>query len=113
MSINKRIVFLREKKNWSQKELAKKIDINQSVMNRIESGERPIKDDELSKIAVVLECTADYLLGIENRSDNNVSVLFENDTTLQQWYHDLAHSKTEDLKRLHKIWEILNDKEKI
>jgi transcriptional regulator with XRE-family HTH domain len=63
--IGGRIVNLRESKNWSQKELANKIDINASVMNRIESEERPIKDYELAKIAKVLETTSDYLLGSE------------------------------------------------
>lgn len=62
-----RIVNLREKKNWSQRELAKRVDLNASVMNRIESGERPIKDFELDKIASVLDTTTDYLLG---RTDN-------------------------------------------
>lgn len=62
-----RIVNLRENKNWSQRELAKRVDLNASVMNRIESGERPIKDFELDKIASVLDTTTDYLLG---RTDN-------------------------------------------
>ncbi|MBQ0140416.1 MAG: helix-turn-helix transcriptional regulator [Kurthia sp.] len=113
MSINKRIVLLREKKNWSQKEFAQRMKMNQSVMNRIESGGRPIKNEELSKIALVLECTSDYLLGIENRNVQNSPIYFEQDTTLQQWYHDLAHSKPEELKKLYKIWEIMKESNKM
>ncbi|OAK72657.1 helix-turn-helix domain-containing protein [Lederbergia galactosidilytica] len=63
MDTGKRIVSLREKRGWSQRELAKRVDLNASVMNRIESGERPIKDVELDKIATILDVSTDYLLG--------------------------------------------------
>lgn len=61
--IGNRIINLREKKNWSQKELARQIGISPSVMNRIELEDRPIKDYELKIIASVLDTTTDYLLG--------------------------------------------------
>ncbi|SDX75163.1 helix-turn-helix domain-containing protein [Tepidimicrobium xylanilyticum] len=63
MTIGERIKRLREEKDLTQRELADKIQISYSVMNRIESGERAIRDEELKKIADVLETTADYLLG--------------------------------------------------
>lgn len=66
MDVGSRIIRLRERKNWNQRELAKRIGLNVSVMNRIESGDRPIKDHELSIIADVLETSADYLLGRED-----------------------------------------------
>lgn len=63
--IGERIIRLREEKNWSQAYLAQLVDINKSVMNRIESEERPIRDYELDKIASVLDTSSDYLLGRE------------------------------------------------
>ncbi len=63
--IGKRIISLREQKDWSQRELAKRVDLNPSVMNRIELEERPIKDYELDMIASVLQTSTDYLLGRE------------------------------------------------
>lgn len=63
MDIGKKIIELREKKNWSQKELAARIGLNQSVMNRIESGERPLRADELKKLVQVLDTTADDIIG--------------------------------------------------
>ena len=47
MDVNQRIKYTRENMNSSQKELLEKTNINTSVMNRIESGERPIRDDGL------------------------------------------------------------------
>lgn len=63
MDIGKRIVSLREKKQWNQREFAKRINLNVSVMNRIELGERSVRDHELLKISEALGVTADYLLG--------------------------------------------------
>lgn len=63
LNIGERITELRENKNMTQKELADKIKLNKSVMNRIESGERPIRETELSSIADALEVSTDYLLG--------------------------------------------------
>lgn len=63
MKPNEAIVFLREKLEMTQKDLAKAVDINASVMNRIESGERPLRDDEIFKIAKFFNVSIDYLLG--------------------------------------------------
>lgn len=62
LSLGERIISLREKKNWNQKELAHEININVSVMNRIEKGTRPLTDIEIVKIAEVFEVSTDYLL---------------------------------------------------
>lgn len=65
IGIGNRIVNLRKYKNWSQRELARRVGMSPSVMNRIELEERPIKDFELDILASVLETTTDYLLGRE------------------------------------------------
>ncbi|EAC2770898.1 TPA: helix-turn-helix transcriptional regulator [Listeria monocytogenes] len=71
MKVNEMIVNLREKRNISQRELANRIGINKSVMNRIESGERDIRAHELEAIANYFDVSTDYLLGREefNNSD--------------------------------------------
>lgn len=63
MKPNEVIVFLREREEITQRELAKSVGINISVMNRIESGERPLRDDEIIKIAKYFNVSIDYLLG--------------------------------------------------
>lgn len=74
-----RIKALREKRDWSQTLLAKKIGISKSVMSRIESGTRPLEDSLLVKITDVLDTSADYLLGIGEKekdllSDNDMDI---------------------------------------
>jgi len=81
MTIGERIKRLREEKDLTQRELADKIQISYSVMNRIESGERAIRDEELKKIADVLETTADYLLGrTDQRNPDKPELLAEFET---------------------------------
>lgn len=113
MNIGKRIISLREKKGWSQKELANRIKINVSVMNRIESNDRPVKDNELLALANVLDCSTDFLLG---RTDNLDSTsqdeedefqAFANNPELNIFYKELPESDEEAVKRLREIWEII------
>lgn len=66
MNIGQRIISLREIKGWTQKELAKRINLNVSVMNRIEANERPVKDQEIVLLADAFDVSADYLLGRSN-----------------------------------------------
>lgn len=71
IKIGRRIAELRESKNISQTELASRININRSVLNRIELGTRPARDLELKGIANVLDVSTDYLVG---NTDNPNSV---------------------------------------
>lgn len=64
MNIGGRIKYLREKLDMSQKQLSEKAKINTSVMNRIESGERPVRDDELIIFSKIFDVSTDYILGL-------------------------------------------------
>lgn len=68
--LQKRIINLREKMDWSQAELARRLNLNKSTMNRIENGERKVSSDELAKLANLFDVTTDYLLGKEVNSEN-------------------------------------------
>lgn len=95
MDIGKRIVHLRESKGWTQREIAMRIKLNVSVMNRIESGERPVKDQELADIARVLDTTSDYLLGITDNPDQmNENTKDEKDIAkrMKEFTRDLTSS---------------------
>lgn len=113
MPIGENIIYLRERKGWTQRELANRVGLNTSVMNRIESGERPAKDEEIVKLATVLDTTTDFLLGrstTANLQDEEKEFeAFANDPSLEKWYKELPASKEEDLRKLRKMWEILKD----
>jgi len=72
-SIGSRIKHLREEKEWSQRELADRVGINYSVINRIELDKRPVKDLEISKFADVFSVSTDFLVGkIDTRNNSSI-----------------------------------------
>ncbi len=111
MRIGKIIQALREEQNITQKELADKINISYSVMNRIESGERPVRDVEIIKIAEVLKVSTDFLLGRTNAKDapDKIFHALEDDPELSAFWGEL--SKREDLRLLFKQTRALSPKD--
>lgn len=64
---NERLKQLRENKELTQKELADLLHMDRSVYNKIESGVRPIRDNELIQFADFYNVSTDYLT---NRTKN-------------------------------------------
>ena len=62
-TIGQRIVAMRERKGWKQKELAKAAGIPVPTLNRIERGQQSLFAERVSTLARVLGVSADYLLG--------------------------------------------------
>ena len=63
MNVGSKIRFLREEMEITQLELSKKLNMNNRVLSKIESGDRQLRDDELIKIADFFNVSTDYLLG--------------------------------------------------
>lgn len=63
MTTGEKIRNIREDHDILQQELADATGINVSVLNRIEKGRRPVRDDELLAIAKCLNVSTDTLLG--------------------------------------------------
>ena len=119
MNIGEKIISLREKRGWTQKELANRVNINISVMNRIESNDRPLKDSELLTFANIFEVSADYLLGrtdtpahTPQEKDEAEFQAFVNDPELGVWYKELPKSDEEELRKLRMIWEMIKNEKK-
>ncbi|WP_125572355.1 helix-turn-helix domain-containing protein [Lacticaseibacillus songhuajiangensis] len=63
-TLQSRLIDLRESKNMSQAELARRMQVDGSIISKIESGARKVSSEELAKLASIYEVTTDYLLGI-------------------------------------------------
>ncbi|MGV1138261.1 helix-turn-helix domain-containing protein [Enterococcus hirae] len=61
MKTYERLKYLRESNDLTQKELADALHMDRSVYNKIESGVRPIRDNELIKFADYFKVSIDYL----------------------------------------------------
>lgn len=68
-SLANKIVNLREERNITQSELARRLGLDKSSMSKIESGSRKVSTDELKRISEIFEVSTDYLLG--NTTDRN------------------------------------------
>lgn len=62
MTSGQRITKLRKEKDLQQKEVAEAIGMNRIILNRIELGKRPLRDDEAVALADFFHVTTDYLL---------------------------------------------------
>lgn len=104
--LNERIIDLRESKDLTQTELAKRLNIDKSAMNKIESGTRKVSADELSKLASIFDVTTDYLLGKNNtpkwanKKDTYdlEKFLEDNDGTFTYGGDDLTEDEKQKLK---------------
>ncbi|MGE8207748.1 helix-turn-helix domain-containing protein [Heyndrickxia sp. NPDC080065] len=112
MGIGKRIIYLRERKGWSQRELARRVDLNVSVMNRIESEDRPIKDHELKRLSEVLDISTDYLLG---RTDDPTPPSSLNEPSIVKessnfFYFDKEGLNEEEIDLLEQSYKMMKER---
>ena len=71
---SERVKLQLEKNNISQRELAEKTGITEATISRYISSKRIPKATEILKIAKVLNCTSDFLLGIDSKGIKNISL---------------------------------------
>ncbi len=75
MTIGEKIKLKRNEKNWSQRELAKKMGYSHhSTLARIEAGKVDVSNKKILKFAEVLDTTVEYLMDrehIEEMQKNN------------------------------------------
>lgn len=64
-----RLKALRENRNWSQEYVASKLGLNKSTISGYERNVTTPSLDVLKNLALCLNVTADYLLGITDREE--------------------------------------------
>lgn len=72
---------LRLKENMTQAQLAQKLGLTKSVISAYETGLRLPSYDILIHIAKIFNVSTDYLLGLENKREIDLSGLTENEIT--------------------------------
>lgn len=96
-----RIVDLREKVNMNQSELAKRLGIDKSSMNKIEKSTRKVSSEELDKIASIFDVSTDYLLGRNPKEDDlKTADLADDDTIFTYKGQPLSDDDKEIIRRL-------------
>lgn len=77
--IAERIKFLREQKEFTQTELAKKLGITRSSVNAWEMGISVPSTQYIVELSYIFSVSTDYLLGVEKTSSINISGLTSKD----------------------------------
>ncbi|MCT6888156.1 MAG: helix-turn-helix transcriptional regulator [Lactobacillus sp.] len=67
------IINFREARNWSQAELARQVDLDNTVVNKIEKGTRKVSSEELQRFAEAFNVSMDTLAGnyVQNGNSKN------------------------------------------
>lgn len=104
--IGKRIDYIRRKKGLSQSDLGKSLDLDERTIKRYEKGIGKISLDMLKKIALALDVTTDYLLGVSDIEtyDKNMGIVHK--TT------GLSNNAIKVLMQLHEQDSILSSVDK-
>lgn len=103
---------LRGKK--TQDDIAKILGISRARYSHYENNIREPDCETLIKLADLYSVTLDYLLGRSHTEkelkyiDENVKT-FINDPSLEKWYQNLPNAAEQDLQKLRKIWDILQE----
>ncbi|WP_436871265.1 helix-turn-helix domain-containing protein [Bacillus safensis] len=109
-----RIKELREKNDWSLRELESRVNINYSVLSRIESGKRPVTDGELLKFADIFDVSIDYLVGRSDDPDYKTidDNKIESDPDLQIAFNAASDFSEEARKQTIDFINYIKEKEK-
>ena len=71
--IGSRIALLRKQKGITQKELAERIGVTRTMITDYECGRVRMYDEILARLAVVLDCSTDMILGLKSISKNDAA----------------------------------------
>jgi HTH-type transcriptional regulator, competence development regulator len=71
--LGKRLKYLREKNNFSQKRVADSLGISNTQLSRYESGDRKPEPELITQFADYYGVTTDYLHGRTDEPEGNVS----------------------------------------
>lgn len=67
-----KLKFFRKKNNYSQEDVAKKLGLQGSAISKYECGRVPLTDDVIIKLCDLFNCTADELLGYNDKKISEI-----------------------------------------
>jgi transcriptional regulator with XRE-family HTH domain len=111
MAIGNKIRRLRQDRNWSQTQLAQKIDINKRFISAYETGKSKPSAKTLQKLAEVFSVSVDYLLSDEQTK--NLASVSITDKTLLEYFEEVQQMSEADQQAVKTMLEALIIKNKM
>ncbi|EFK37937.1 HTH-type transcriptional regulator immR [Chryseobacterium gleum] len=111
MSLGTKLKQLRQRNNWSQAEVAYKLDISQPAYNKWESDQGKPSLDKLGKIAEVFEIEIQDLFEsegnviISNNTFENSNIVYPKDSTVNIQSPELLQSIIKNQEQITKLLE--------
>ncbi len=93
-----RLKELRKEKNLTQKQLATRIGVKNSIISFYEMGDRNPTPEIIIELAKVFHVTTDYLMGVEKEETVSVSGLNDHDKQIIRSLIDTLRDKNEIIK---------------
>lgn len=106
--MNRRLKKLREDYNYSQKQIAEFLDVDQSYISKIENGTRNVNEIVFDKLCLLYNCSPDYLLG-ESNDYEPPKLAFRSDETVDLFAISKMNQVTGYLKLLRRIERNIGD----
>lgn len=102
-----RISLLRQKRGWSQEDVAKGTGISQKQISRYERGMSEPTAEALSRLAQIFDVTTDWLLGLtdnESRPLRNLGDLSDDEKRILELYRRVPSDRRELLNGVIKAF---------
>lgn len=93
MNMGEKLKSLRLEKNLTQKQIADRIGLAVSAVSSYESGSRYPSYDVLVKLSRIFHVSTDYLLGITDKRNVDVTGLNDNEIELVSQLVDMLRNK--------------------
>ena len=107
MTLGNRIKFLRKRANFTQSELAEKLNLSFGTISKYEKDEISIPSETLLKIANIFNVSTDFLLGRVDIKNESIPIAASTKDNI-----DLSDVSNEDKEAIMRIIEIAKNKNK-
>ncbi len=108
-----RLRKLRNNRNWTQEDMAKKLEMSRGTYAHYEINKRQPDYEILKKIANIFEVSIDYLLTGEDQQGSSDEMWKELlDPKKQIFFKDLMEAPEEKIEELIRFWEFIKERDK-
>lgn len=110
MKIGERIKLKRQELNWSQRELARRMDYDHSTITRIEKGTIDIPQSRVVQFSKVLGVSIAYLMGWEDEEKQKQPTESELSIPKKELIEKVMQMSDEELQKLDLLLRIVESK---
>jgi transcriptional regulator with XRE-family HTH domain len=114
--LSKRVKAARLSKELTRQELANRLKTTKGTISNYENGYSTPSNETLKELALILEVSTDYLLGVTDstivssadRTNEEKEMLeFFNNPELNLFFKELKEAPEDQLEEMRQIWEVI------